>query len=240
MKHTPQPPLVPLLAPVYGPHPTIRQWAKNAAIPYRRALLLWKEHKAPERVGIGRRGLHGEPESLYLWAKRQGMDKATAAAMYRAGRLKGLGVVSGVREWFETEHGVTGFMTAQREQGEAILRMMAVFEKHQQRLSRWKTRLDEELANIESQQRALRRLAINYRVLQSRISRYESSRRRGDTYISIHEINELKERLFPPDPFTLRMQQRRAKWRAQRRKNHEVPVVSAVQQTNETAPPPAQ
>jgi hypothetical protein len=238
MKHTP--PLVPLLAPVYGPHPTIKQWAKNAGVPYRSALLLWIERKAPERVGIGKRGLHEEPEALHKWANRQGMDVTTAAKLFREGRLQGLGVVRGIRDWFETEHGVKSFMAAQHEQGEAMVRMMKVFEKHQLRLSRWKTRIDEQMKAIERHKAALHRLASNYRYLQVRISRYESSRKRGDTYISIHELNDLKERLFPPDPLALRMQQRRAKWRAQRRKNHEVPVVSPVQQTDQTPPPVTQ
>jgi hypothetical protein len=211
---------------------------KREQLPLQVALAKFRAGKAPPRTGIARFGPAGEPEHLNAWCKRQGITKATGRKLFDEGYLKELGVVRGLREWFETQEGATEVLREHHEHGLSLVSVIKKYEEHADRLQRWKQRINQFLGQMENNYNHARKLQARQRALDAKLKRYLEARRRGDAYVSHHDLDALKKRLFGPDIVSLEKKKRRRNWRNyyRRRKQRALAAMRAVQPESQAAP----
>jgi hypothetical protein len=191
----------------------------------------------PKNVGQAHRGLHGEPELLREWAKRNRVPLREARRLHYEHKLP-YGVVVGRTgpklEWFETFPGIKGVLLTQAHHGHAIIQQYKLVQSYQRRIWKWQASYSKFARALEHHRLKLRRLYAEHWKLRGEIAKAKAALQRGDTYFASHDLDEIKNRLFGPDIVELEAAQRRKKWR--KRGVGKKSVVPGVREKSQTGP----
>jgi hypothetical protein len=198
-----------------GNYPTIYGWAHKQGISMSVAVERVRAGDAPEGLGRARRGLHGEPELLSAWAKRNCVSRPDARVLYRERKIPGAVRVRNsmpTEEWFESFPGIKHVLKVQADHGHAIIKQYKLVLAYQRRVWRWQESYRKFAATLERQRKTLHKLYGDHWALRNKIKKAETAIARGHSYLSSHDIDEIKQRLFGPDLVAAELAARRKQW----------------------------